>query len=75
MFFVTPDGDRLLLRRLHGPPMRDSRLEAFSGKDVVVAGQRRARGFQANTLRLAEFNGGKPPAEKVHPSSSRGKRR
>jgi hypothetical protein len=40
-FLVTPDGERLLLRRYDGPSMRDETLEALEGQTVVAEGQRR----------------------------------
>jgi hypothetical protein len=49
-FLVTADGERLLLRRLDGPPLRDTSLEALNGEEVVCEGQRRDRLFIASHI-------------------------
>lgn len=49
-FLVTPDGERLQLRRYDGPSMRDAVLEAMAGQDVVADGLRRDGLFIARTL-------------------------
>jgi hypothetical protein len=56
-FLVTPQGERLLLRRYDGPPMRDDTLEELAGQDVVAEGLRRDDLFIAKVLTPA----GKPP--------------
>jgi hypothetical protein len=51
-FLVTPEGERLRLRRYDGPSMRDEVLEAMDGQDVVVEGMLRDELFIAKTLRV-----------------------
>jgi hypothetical protein len=50
-FLVTPEGERLRLRRYDGPSMRDDVLEAMDGEDVVAEGQRRDALFIATDVR------------------------
>lgn len=73
-FLVTADGERMLLRRLHGPPMRDGELETLDGKDVVVDGQRRDRMFLATSVHVAP-PAIKAPAPESAPLAPRGKGR
>jgi hypothetical protein len=53
VFLVTPTGERLLLRRYDGPPMRDTVLEALAGQSVVAVGERHDRLFIATDVRPA----------------------
>ena len=54
VFLVTSDGERLILRRYDGPPMRDEVLEELSGHDVVADGTQRGGLFIATALRAAD---------------------
>jgi hypothetical protein len=53
-FLVTATGERLMLRRYDGPPMRDSVLEKMDGKDVIAEGERRDNLFIAWEIRAAK---------------------
>jgi hypothetical protein len=67
-FLVTPDGERLQLRRYDGPPMRDAVLEGMAGQEVVADGLRRDRLFIAKALAPATA-----PASGTAPSASGGR--
>lgn len=73
-FLVTADGERLLLRRYDGPPMRDEVLEAMDGTDVEADGLRRDTLFIAKALRPARVDVTAPVSE-TGPSASGGKAR
>ena len=68
-FLVTPSGERLLLRRYDGPPMRDTALEAMDGQDVVAEGQRREQLFIATDVQAAK-SAATTPASETAPSAS-----
>lgn len=74
-FLVTATGERLLLRRHDGPPMRDAALEAMNGVDVVAEGQRRDRLFVATHVRAAPADLKVPGSEKAPSASGRRARR
>jgi len=52
-FLVTPEGERLRLRRHNGPSMRDETLEAMAGQEVIADGLQRDELFIAKALRVA----------------------
>ena len=70
-FLVTPDGERLLLRRYDGPSLRDEELEALEGQAVVADGLRRDDLFIAHSLKAV--NPPEPPASGTEPSPRRSK--
>ena len=50
---MTPEGERLRLRRYDGPSMRDETLEAMAGQEVIADGLQRDELFIAKALRVA----------------------
>ena len=70
-FLVTSGGERLVLRRYDGPPMRDEVLEELSGQDVVADGMQRGSLFIATALRAADD--AKAPSRETPPSAPPGR--
>jgi hypothetical protein len=52
-FLLTDEGERLRLRRYDGPSMRDEKLEAMAGQEVIVDGLQRDELFIAKAVRVA----------------------
>lgn len=71
-FLVTTDGERLRLRRLDGPSMRDETLESMAGQEVIASGLRRDALFIAKTVQPANADP-RAPASGTAPSASDGR--